>query len=60
MELFITGLVVGAVCYFVWWIGSKLAAPAKEIVQVIAIGSGVLWLLFNIREIVHTLVSGRI
>ncbi len=60
MELFITGLIVGALCYLVYWIGGRLAAPAKEILQVIAVASGVLWLIFNVREIVHVLTSGRV
>ncbi len=58
VALLITLALVCAVGYVVFWIGGKLAEPAKAVVQVIGILGVVVWVLVHMRELIHAIASG--
>ena len=57
IELLITAALVALACYVVYWLASKFQPPAREILQVIAVLSGAIWLLVHAREIIHAIAG---
>ena len=57
MELLITMLVVVVVCYLFYWLAGKLPAPINQIAQIIVIAGGAIWLVMNIRNIIHAIAG---
>jgi hypothetical protein len=56
-EIFVSLIIVVLVCYFLYWLGGKVAAPFGQALQIIAAAGGFLWLLLNVRTIIHAITS---
>ncbi len=57
MEIWITLIIVVVVCVFLHWLCTKLPAPANLIGQIIVIAAGCLWLIFHLRELLHSIMG---
>lgn len=57
VELVISLAIVVIICFVIWYFGSKLPAPGNTIAQVIAALIGVVWLLLNLRDLIHAAVG---
>lgn len=57
MEILISFVVVVVVCVLLWWLASKLPAPLNLIGQIIVIAGGAIWLISNLRTIIHAIAG---
>ena len=57
LEIFTSIVIVGLIVYGLFWLGSKMTAPLGHALQIVAAAGGFIWLLFNVREIIHAIAS---
>lgn len=57
MEIWITLIIVVAVCWLGYWLFSKAPAPINQIGQLVVIGAGCIWLIMHIRELIHAIAG---
>jgi len=57
MEILISLLILGVICAGVWYVSTLLPAPVNKIVQVIVIVAALIWLIANIRPMIHAIAG---
>ena len=57
MEMLITVVIVVLVVCILYWAAGKLPAPLGQWVQIVVIAGGAIWLLMNVRNIIHAIAG---
>lgn len=56
-EIFVSLIIVVLLVCFLYWLGGKVPAPFGFAIQIVAGACGFIWLLVNVREIIHAIAS---
>lgn len=56
-SLLVSLIILAVVCAVLWWISTQMPQPFAKVMQIVVVGSAVLWLLLNIRRIIGV-ISG--
>lgn len=57
MEILISLLIVGVLCAAGWYISTLLPQPVQRVVQVVIIVAALIWLIANIRPMIHAIAG---